>query len=43
MRSFFQAIKRLALWQKLAIGIMIILILLTWLAICLFLTGYWGP
>ena len=42
MRNFFHAIKKFALWKKLVVGIAVALILLTWLAVCLVLTSYWG-
>ena len=43
MRKRFQSVMQLALWQKLVIGAMLLLILLTWLAICLVITGFFGP
>lgn len=42
MRHVLHSIRQLALWQKAVLGIMILIILLTWLALCLVLTGYWG-
>jgi hypothetical protein len=43
MKKLFQAIRQLALWQKAVVGAMLVLILLTWLALCLVLTGYLVP
>ena len=43
MRKLLRAIKGLALWQKITVGAMVLLILLTWLAFFLVITGYLGP
>jgi hypothetical protein len=43
MKRLLQAISGLAPWQKLVVAGMAILVFLTWLAICLVLTGYVGP
>jgi hypothetical protein len=43
MKKLFQAIRQLAMWQKAVAGAMLVLIVLTWLAVCLVLTGYLGP
>ena len=43
MKKLLRAISGLAPWQKLVVGGMATLVLLTWLAICLILTGYVGP
>ncbi len=43
MRNLLRGIGQLARWQKLVAGVLIALILLTWLAICLILTGVLAP
>ncbi len=43
MRNLQRAIGQLAGWQKLLLVSMLVLIALTWLAVCLVLTGYLGP
>jgi hypothetical protein len=43
MMNLLHSIKQLALWQQLIIGLMILLILLTWLAVCLILGSYLVP
>ena len=43
MRKWLQAIKKLAPWQKLVVAAMLVLILATWLAVCLVLAGVIGP
>jgi hypothetical protein len=40
MMHLLRGIKRLALWQQLIIGFMILLIVLTWIAVCLILATY---
>jgi hypothetical protein len=40
MENLLQAIRRLALWQKLLLGALLLLNLLTCLAVCLILTSY---
>ena len=40
MRDLFRYITRLVWWQRLAISLMLLLILLTWLAVCLVLGSY---
>lgn len=42
MKGLLRAIGRLATWQKLVLGSMAILVLLTWLAVCLVLGSYGG-
>jgi hypothetical protein len=42
MKKLFRAIRQLALWQQVVVGAMLVLILLTWLALCLVLAGYLG-
>jgi hypothetical protein len=43
MRNLPRAIKAFAPWQKIAVAVLVSLIVLTWLAVCLVLTGYLGP
>jgi hypothetical protein len=43
MRRLLRAIKSLALWQQITIGAIVLLILLTWFAVFLVITGYLGP
>ena len=43
MRMLLRTIGQLAWWQKLIVGAMLVLIALTWLAVCLVLMGYLGP
>ena len=43
MKKLLAGIQRFTLRQKIAVGIMVVLILMTWLAVCLILTGFWGP
>jgi hypothetical protein len=43
MRNLLRGIGQLALWQKLVVGALIALILLTWLGVCLILASYLGP
>ena len=43
MMNLLRSIRRLALWQQLVIGFMLLLILLTWLAVCLVLASYVVP
>ncbi len=40
MRNLLEAIRRLAGWQKLIVGLMVSIVVLTWLAVCLILAGY---
>lgn len=40
MENLLRAIRRLALWQKLLLGALLLLNLLTCLAVCLILTSY---
>jgi hypothetical protein len=40
MENLLVAIKRLALWQKLVIGALLLFILLTWLGVCLIFASY---
>ena len=40
MMNLLRSVKQLALWKQLVIGFMILLILLTWLAVCLVLASY---
>ncbi len=40
MRDLLYHISRLARWQKLVISLMLLLILLTWLSVCLILGSY---
>jgi hypothetical protein len=40
MMNLLRSVKQLALWKQLIIGFMILLILLTWLAVCLVLASY---
>lgn len=40
MRSILQSIKKLARWQQLVIVLMLLIILLTWLAVCVILGSY---
>jgi hypothetical protein len=40
MTNLWRNIQKLAGWQKLVLGLMILLILLTWLAVCLILCTY---
>lgn len=43
MKNLLRAIGRLKVWQRLLLAAMFLLVLLTWLAVCLILTGYLGP
>ena len=43
MRNLLRIIGRLAGWQKLVLVAMLVLIALTWLAVCLILTGDLSP
>lgn len=40
MRHLLEAIRLLAGWQKLIVGLMVALVVLTWLAVCSILAGY---
>lgn len=42
MKRLLYAISRLSLWQKMVVGAMLALVLLTWLAVCLVLLGFVG-
>jgi hypothetical protein len=42
MRKLLNAVLQLPWWQKIVVGAMVALILVTWLAVCLILTGYIG-
>ena len=39
MRNLMRAIRGFTWWQKLAVAAMVVFIVLTWLAVCLVLTG----
>jgi len=43
VRTLLQSIKKLARWQKWVIVLMLLLILLTWLAVCAILGSYLAP
>ena len=43
MKRLLYAVARLALWQKIVVGAMLVLVLLTWLAACLVFFGFLGP
>ena len=43
MKLLLQSIGRLVLWQKLVAGLLLIVILLTWLGVCLILGSYLVP
>jgi len=43
MEKWLQVISRLALWQKLVVAAMVLVIVVTWLAVCLVLVGIIGP
>lgn len=43
IRNLLKAFQQFAGWQKLVIGLMVIIIVLTWLAVCLVLAGYLLP
>jgi hypothetical protein len=43
MRELLSAIGRLSGWKKLIIATMLVVIVLTWLAVCLILASYLGP
>jgi hypothetical protein len=43
MKRLLYAIAGLALWQKMVVGAMLALVLMTWLAACLVLFGFLGP
>ncbi len=43
MRNLLKAIRHLAGWQKLIVGLMVAIIALTWLAVCLILVSYLLP
>ncbi len=43
MMNLLRSISKLAPWQQLVIGFMVLLILLTWLAVCLVLASYIVP
>lgn len=42
IKSLFRQIAKLARWQKTVIGLMVLLIVVTWLAVCLVLGVYVG-
>lgn len=43
MKQYLDAFRRLAPWQKIVAAAMLFVIVLTWLAVCLVLTGVVGP
>jgi hypothetical protein len=43
MKNLLHAIGRLKIWQQALLGAMLLVVLLTWLAVCLVLTGALGP
>jgi hypothetical protein len=43
MRNLMRAFRGFAWWQKLAVAVMVLLIVLTWSAVCLVLTGVIPP
>lgn len=43
MRTLLQSIKKLARWQQWVIALMLLMILLTWLAVCAILGSYLVP
>jgi hypothetical protein len=43
MKQLIRAIGRFPWQRKLMVGIMVLLIILTWLAVCLILTGVLSP
>ena len=42
MRNLWRYIQKLAVWQRLVLGLLLLLILATWLAVCLILGTYLG-
>lgn len=40
MRNLLRAIWGLALWQQVVIGLIVVLIVLTWVAVCLVIASY---
>lgn len=40
MKNLFRAVERLTLWQKLAVGLLLCIIVATWLAVCFILGSY---
>jgi hypothetical protein len=40
MKTLLQGIKKLARWQQLTIVVMLLIVLLTWLAVCVILGSY---
>jgi len=40
MRTLLQSLGRLALWKKLVIAFLLLIIVLTWLAVCAVLGSY---
>lgn len=43
MKTFLRAISRLSPWKKVAVGAMLVLVLVTWLAVCLVVFGFPAP
>jgi hypothetical protein len=43
MAKYLRAVRKLALWQQIALGAMLLLVVLTWIAVCLILTGAISP
>lgn len=43
MQNLLQSVKQLTGRQKLIVGIVLAVVVATWLAVCLILTSYWIP
>ena len=43
MKRYLDAFRRLSLWQKTIVLVLLAIVLLTWLAVCLILLGVVGP
>ena len=43
MKNLLRAISRLKVWQQSLLAALILVVMLTWLAVCLILAGYLGP
>ena len=43
MKNLLRAIGHLRIWQQALLGAMLLVVRLTWLAVCLVLTGTLGP
>jgi hypothetical protein len=43
MKILLQSIGRLAPWQKLVAGLLLLVIVLTWLGVCIILGSYLAP